>query len=64
LAKQVTKSKKTTISELVSSHLATFKAVSDRAFEADELYGIAKSELSQMSDEDITALRMKEKYGR
>jgi hypothetical protein len=46
LAKQVAKLKKIPVSELVSSYLATLKAASNRAFEADELYGIAKSELS------------------
>lgn len=63
LAKQVAKSRKTSVSELVSSYLATFKSTSKPTFEADNLYGIAKSDLSQMSDEEIKALRMKDKYG-
>jgi hypothetical protein len=63
LAKQVAKSRKTSVSELVSSYLATFKSTPKPTFEADKLYGIAKSDLSQMSDEEIKALRMKDKYG-
>lgn len=63
LAKQVAKSKKTSVSELVSSYLETFKTTAKPAFEADKLYGIAKSELSQMSDEEIKAFRMNDKYG-
>lgn len=63
LAKQVAKSRKTSVSELVSSYLATFKSIPKLTFEADKLYGIAKSDLSQMSDEEIKALRMKDKYG-
>ena len=63
LAKQVAKSKKTSVSELVSSYLATFKTKPEATFEADKLYGIAKSRLSQLSDEEINVLRMKDKYG-
>jgi len=63
LAKEVAKTNKTSVSELVSSYLSTFKTASERMYEADKLYGIAKSELSEMSDKQIKALMMKEKYG-
>ncbi len=63
LAKEVAKSKNTSVSELVSSYLATFKSMPDRVFESEELYGIAKSELSQKTDKEIKAIMMKEKYG-
>lgn len=63
LAKEVAKSKQTSVSELISSYLATFTSQPDRAYLSEELHGIAKSDLSKMTDTEIKALRLKEKYG-
>lgn len=63
MAKSIAKERAVSLSEMIESFLSSLQKDTLKNSEAETLKGIAKSKLSNMTDQEIKAEMLKDKFG-